>query len=76
MNTVDSMKPKIIKYLRTNADKRPDSIAICSHFKDVRVDITYTALSELERDGKVMRHNGPLGGWNGNHFYRAYRGTQ
>jgi len=75
MNT-DSMKPKIVEYLKSNPDRRPDSISICSHFKDVRVDITYTALRELENEGKVIRHNGALGGWGGNHYYRVSGGEK
>jgi len=70
----DWLKNAIVEYLRNRSDKRPNSIDICSYFK-MRVDLTYSALRELEAEGRVVRHDLILGGWNGNHYYQAIGGS-
>lgn len=62
------LKDAIVEYFKRRPSARPNSLDIVSYFK-LRVDITYTALVEMENEGTLKRTNTVLGGWNGNHYY-------
>lgn len=65
---MDWLKDAIVAYLKNNPQLKPDSIDIIGYFK-LSADVTYNALKELENENRIVRHNGLLGGWNGNHYY-------
>ncbi|MEE8308650.1 MAG: hypothetical protein V3R81_15390 [Gammaproteobacteria bacterium] len=68
-NDNDWLKDAIIGYIQ-NTDKQLNSIDIVSYFK-LRVDITLFAIKDLEAEGRISRHDGMAGGWNGNHHYEV-----
>jgi hypothetical protein len=67
---MDWLDNAIVEYLRNNADDKPDSIQIVSHFK-LTADVTYAAIKRLEAAGRIQRHNHVLSGWAGKHHYTA-----
>lgn len=62
------LKLAIIEYIKNNKDTRLNSIDIIHHFK-LRVDITFIALKELEKELRVVRNDLFWEGWDGNHYY-------
>jgi len=67
----DYLKEAIVEYLIRRPNKRSNSIDIVDYFNKLPVDKTYTAIVQLEKEGRIIRYDGALGGWNGNHHYEV-----
>ncbi len=67
------LKQPILEYLQKCPRNDADSISICSYF-GLSIDITLTALRELENEGRVVRRNfGTLEGAGGNYYCEAVK---
>ncbi len=67
----DWLKDAIVDYIKNyNSNRRLTSEVIVHHFH-LRVDITFIALRELVKAGRVKKIDYIMGGYNGNHRYEV-----